>query len=305
VTAPSSSPRALTALLAGATAIGFAPIFVRLSTEVGPTATAFYRLLLALPPLWLLLAFERKRGATPGSAGIPARHPPRPITRADIIAFAVAGLFFTGDLAMWHWSLQLTSVANSTLLTNFAPLLVTLGAWFLFRERITFTFIAGMLIAIGGAALLVSGSMRFSARHFFGDVIAIATAFFYAGYLLAVKNLRARFSTITIMAYSGVFSTAGFFIVALLAGEPMWPSTARAWLVLAGLALVSHLTGQTLIAYAFGHLPASLSSLNLLLQPVVAAIAAWCVLAEPVTLPQALGAAIVLLGLFIGNWFRR
>ena len=288
-----SSPRALIALLIGAVAIGFAPILVRL-TEVGPTATALYRMLFALPPLWLLWLLEKRKPNAPPAPG-----------NRDIYAFAVAGLFFTGDLAMWHWSLQLTSVANSTLLTNFAPLFVTIGAWFLFRERITLTFIIGMFVALGGAALLVRGSMEFSSRHVFGDIIAIATALFYAGYLLAVKNLRARFSTITIMAWSGIFSTVGFLIVALLLGEDMWPATARGWGVVICLALVSHLLGQTLIAYAFGHLPASLSSLNLLLQPVIAALAAWLVLAEPVTQPQAIGATIVLAGLFIANWFRR
>lgn len=289
-----SSPKALIALLTGAAAIGFAPILVRL-TEVGPTATALYRLLFALPPLWLLWVVEHKKPNAPRA----------PTNRRDLISFAIAGLFFTGDLSMWHWSLQLTSVANSTLLTNFAPLFVTIGAWFLFRERITVTFVIGMLVALGGAALLVRGSMQFSARHFFGDLVAITTAVFYAGYLLAVKTLRARFSTVTIMAWSGIFSTAGFLAVALLAREDMWPATARGWGVVVTLALVSHLLGQTLIAYAFGHLPASLSSLNLLLQPVIAAAAAWLVLAEPVTRPQALGALIVLAGLFVANWFRR
>jgi drug/metabolite transporter (DMT)-like permease len=267
---------------------------VRLS-EVGPTATAFYRLLFALPPLWFLWILGQRK----------IDSDPPPTNRRDVISFAVAGLFFTGDLAMWHWSLQFTSVANSTLLTNFAPIFVTIGAWFLFRERISLTFIAGMFVALGGAVLLVSGSAQFSSQHVFGDLIAIVTALFYAGYLLAVKNLRARFATITIMAWSGVFSAAGLLVVALLSGDIMWPVTARGWTVLIGLALVSHLGGQTLIAYAFGHLSASISSLNLLLQPVVAALAAWLVLAEPISRTQALGAAVVLAGLFIGNWFRR
>jgi drug/metabolite transporter (DMT)-like permease len=283
--------------MAGATAIGFAPVLVRLS-EVGPTATAFYRLLFALPALWLWLSVERARETKTGVGTLRIGAP-------EIRAFAVAGLFFTGDLAMWHWSLQLTSVANSTLLTNFAPLFVTIGAWVLFRERITSVFVLGMVVAIAGAALLVSGSMQFSKRHFFGDLIAIVTALFYAGYQLAVKNLRARFPTVTIMAYSGLFSTVGLWAVAVLAGDKMWPDTSRGWAVLAALALVGHLGGQTLIAYAFGHLPASISSVNLLLQPVVAAFAAWLVLHEPVTWSQTIGATIVLAGLFIANWFRR
>src|SRR5688572_18388962 len=48
----------LVALVAGAICIGFAPVLVRLS-EVGPSATAFYRLLFALPFLWAWLSLER------------------------------------------------------------------------------------------------------------------------------------------------------------------------------------------------------------------------------------------------------
>src|SRR6266850_8366518 len=128
---PRSSARvALIALLAGASGIGFAPVLVRLS-EVGPSATAFYRVLFALPLLWLGAGLEKAR--MPNSR--------RPATPKDFWSLAIAGLFFTADLAIWHWSLQFTSVANSTVLSNFAPLFVTLGACLLLRERISVSFI--------------------------------------------------------------------------------------------------------------------------------------------------------------------
>src|SRR5688572_31000190 len=95
---------ALGALAAGAGCIGFAPVLVRLS-DVGPSATAFYRLLFALPFLWSWMAVSHARS----SAVV------RPSSARDFVWLGVAGLFFTGDLAVWHWSLQFTSVANSTL----------------------------------------------------------------------------------------------------------------------------------------------------------------------------------------------
>ena len=73
------------------------------------------------------------------------------------------------------------------------------------------------------------------------------------------------------------------------------------WLVLLGLALVSHFAGQGLIAYAFGHLPATLTSLNLLLQPVFAAALGWVLLDQALGGQQLLGAAIVLGALFLAN----
>ena len=102
---------ALLVLFTGAACIGFAPILVRLS-EVGPSATAFYRLAFVLPILWWWM--RRQNRVSQGTLQ-------RPATVKDFPRFALAGLLFTGDLAIWHWSLQYTTVANSTLLTNFAP----------------------------------------------------------------------------------------------------------------------------------------------------------------------------------------
>ena len=89
---------ALLALFGGATAIGFAPIFVRLS-QIGPSATAFWRLTLALPALWLWAMLEKRSGGTCCS-----------FASADYRRLLGAGLFFAGNLAVWHWSI----VANAT-----------------------------------------------------------------------------------------------------------------------------------------------------------------------------------------------
>ena len=66
-----------------------------------------------------------------------------------------AGLFFAGDLAVWHWSIVLTSVANATLLANLAPIFVTLAGWLFWKRSVTRTFLAGMTIAIVGMFVLV------------------------------------------------------------------------------------------------------------------------------------------------------
>jgi drug/metabolite transporter (DMT)-like permease len=277
------------ALLAGATGIGFAPILVRFS-EIGPSATAAFRILLALPILWLLVWYERRHGKVT-----------QPETLADFKYLALAGLFFTGDLSLWHWSLQLTTVANSTLLTNFAPVFVTAGAFLLFGERLSLQFIAGLVLAVGGAALLVLRGVDESARQIWGDLLAILAATFYAGYLLGVKGLRRRFSTFTIMAWSGLVSCPGFFVVALCSGERIVPTHAAGWYVVAGLAIVSHVGGQSLIAFALGHLPASFSSVSLLLQPVVAAVLASALLQERLTPLQIVGGVITLVGIVLAN----
>lgn len=281
---------AFSTLLGGAICIGFAPVLVRLS-DVGPSATAFFRLLFALPFLWAWMWIDQSKSAVTT----------RPATAKDFLLLAVAGLFFTGDLALWHWSLQFTSVATSTLLTNFAPLFVTVGATIFLAEKITRRFVLGMLVAFGGAGLLVSERIEFRQHQLLGDALAMLTAVFYAGYMLSVKGLRARFSTPTIMAWSGLVSCISLLGVALLKKETVIPPNIEAWLVVIALALISHLGGQTLITYALGHLPASFSSVTLLLQPLVAALLAWVLLKERLTLWQWTGGVIILCGIFLAG----
>ncbi len=298
------------ALLAGATGIGFAPIFVRLS-EVGPSATAFYRLFFALPFLWLAVWFERRNApdSSPDApraldklAGLPRS---RRTHRASLILCILAGLLFAGDLGFWHWSIRLTSVANSTLLTNCAPFFVMLGARVLFAERITPVLLIGMAIASCGAAMLVGVSLQLTTRHLVGDFLGLLTAVFYGGYLLSVKVLRRTFSAARVLAWSGLVSCAALLVIALLSHESIRIPTGRGWMILLGLGLISHVGGQGLIAYALAHLPAGFSSVGLLFQPVVAACLAWTLLAEPLTGMQVLGGGIILAGILIASRSQR
>ncbi len=279
---------ALMLLLCGAVGIAFSPIFVRLS-EIGPVATAVYRVLLALPPLFLLAAVERPQDGD---------RPRRPQSPTDFAWLALAGAFFAGDLAFWHVSVLYTTVANATLFANFASIFVTLAGWLLFRERYSRTFLTGMGLALLGAVLLMSDSLAISADNLLGDVLGVITAMFYAGYILTVARLRRQFSATTVMAWSSTVTSALLFLVALALGESLLASTMAGWAVLAGLAWISHAGGQTLIAYALAHLPAAFSSVSLLLQPVAAALLGWVLLAEPLGPVQAVGGAVVLVGIW-------
>ena len=88
---------------------------------------------------------------------------------------------------------------------------------------------------------------------------------------------------------------------ALFAGENLWPATWRGWAVLGGLAYVNHVGGQSLIAYAFRHLPASLGAVILLIQPPLAAFFAWILLGEQPTAAQAIGGLVILAGIFLAQ----
>jgi drug/metabolite transporter (DMT)-like permease len=284
-------------VLAGGCAIAFAPIFVRLS-ETGPVASAFWRCALAAPLLWLW-AWQARSPPRPASA-------PAPGSAAgegrQFPALVAAGLFFALDLGVWHYSVLYTSVANSTLLANLAPIFVTLAGWVVWKRRVTRAFLAGMALAIFGMFVLVGPNFAAGGTRLFGDALGALSAMFYAGYMLAVKVARdAGASTARLMAWSTTITAAALLPVALMVPQPLLPSSAGGWLVLAGLALVTQILGQGLIAYAFAHLPASLSSVSLLIQPGMAALFAWWLFAEAIGPAQLVGGVIVLAGIWIAK----
>jgi drug/metabolite transporter (DMT)-like permease len=273
-------------LLAGGTAIAFAPILVRLS-DVGPVASAFWRCALAVPLLWIWVwSREKESGGTPSL----------------FVPLLLAGLFFASDLGVWHFSILYTSVANSTLLANLAPIFVTLAGWLFWRRKVTRTFLVGMFLAIAGMFVLVGPNFAAGGTRLLGDALGALTGVFYAGYFLAIKVARdAGASTARLMAWSTTITAIALLPVALLSPHPFLPATAAGWWVLVGLALVTQILGQGLIAYAFAHLPASLSSVSLLIQPVMATLFAWWLFGEAIGPVQFVGGAVVLAGIWLSR----
>jgi drug/metabolite transporter (DMT)-like permease len=278
--------RSLAALLVGGVVIGLSPIFVRLS-EVGPVSTAVWRVILALLPL---LAWEAARKNT-------AKADDRPRSLRDAGWLAFPGVMLAGDLIAWHISIQLTSVANASLLANLAPIFVTLASWLLFGSLVSRKFLAGLALAVGGVFILNSGAGSGPGAPSGGDALAILASVFYAGYVLSLSRLRGRYSTLTTMLWSSAAAALCMLPVALVWEPNFWPATASAWVVVLALGWICHAGGQGLIIYALALLPASFSSLTLLIQPVVAACAAWLLLNEPLGPAQIVGGAVVLMGI--------
>lgn len=276
--------RALLALYVGAALIALSPIFVRLS-PLPPVATAFHRMFLAIPLLLVWCIFDRQ---------------PHPLRGWAVFRWPylwLAGFLFAGDLALWHWSIRLTSVANATLLANLAPVLVTALAWYVLGERPSWRFLAGLVLSLAGTALLVGSSASVAGRVMTGDLLGIATAFFYGAYIVTLKHLRADLPTSWLML--GIACITSLFLLPMvwLLGDPLVPERPTGWTSLLALAWTSQVLGQGLIAYAIAHLRASLTSVVLLLQPVLAALFAAGLFGEIPAAWQLVGGVVVLLGI--------
>lgn len=286
------SRTALIALLAGGAMISCSPIFVRLS-ELGPISTAFWRLALALIPLLLL----SRRGA--GTAA------EKPRTARDFLLVSLPGLVLAAELAAWHISLHMTSVANSTLLTNMAPIFVSLYGWVVLRQAPGGRFTAALAITLADVVILMGGPQALGGGNLKGDAVAIFAAMLYGAYIIVIGKMRERFSTSTIMIWSSGAGAVSILPFAWLSEPLLVPLTLAGWAVLIALSWLSQAGGQSLIAFALAWLPASFSSLTLLLQPVAAAVLAWLILGEALTMWQGVGGSIVLFGIWIARQAQR
>jgi drug/metabolite transporter (DMT)-like permease len=283
--------RALAALVVGGIFLGCSPILVRLS-QIGPIATAFWRLALALAPLALLFSNASHNGSV-GRLPSGAR---------EYLTAALPGIFLAGDLVTWHISLHLTSVTNSTLLANMAPIFVTLASWLFLRQRIGGAFIAGLVLSISGVIVLNGATFSIGGdSHLHGDAIALCAAGFYAGYFVMLSRARSAFSTPIVMLWSTVAAAICILPIALVFETAFVPHLLLGWLILLGLGWLVHAGGQGLITFSLAWLPATFSSLTLLVQPVVAAVLARIVLAEPLGASQIVGGSIVIAGILLAR----
>jgi hypothetical protein len=138
-------------------AIGFAPIGLRLS-EFGPQATGFWRMLFALPVIAAVIYLQGGKLSRPSVFSI------------------VAGIFFGLDIAFWHASLVLTSVANATFIVNLGNASVGIVAWIVLKERPANIWPVAIGVALLGALLLSRGAAGAAAGALTGDLLALLAA---------------------------------------------------------------------------------------------------------------------------------
>jgi drug/metabolite transporter (DMT)-like permease len=284
-TAAESRVAAYLALVAGIVCIAWSAIFVRWTDIPGP-ASAFYRMLIPAVVLLPTFATDRKLER---------------LTGRTWMIIGLGGLFFALDLALYNTAILRTSAANATLLGNNTPIVVGLLTWMVFRRRPQPAFWLGLVLAIGGSVVILWADLARHAPFGVGDVMALGAAACFAVYLLATEQVRTTTSTLTFLRLSMIATTLVLLLLNFAMGISLRVPHRHTWWALLGLGLVSQLGGYLALTYALGHLPATITSISLLTQgPLTAAMAA-VLLGEPLTLPQIVGGALVLLGVGLAH----
>ncbi|MEI4506234.1 DMT family transporter [Sphingopyxis sp. CCNWLW253] len=268
---------AFAALLGGNIALSLGAMLVRMAEAdgVGPTASAFWRMTLALP-LLLIFAWRETGG----------RMPPRP---ALLIA-AAAGIFFALDLAAWHLGILQTKVANATLFGNCASLLLVLWTIFLTREMPRGWQAAAILLAFAGSALLMGQSYELSPDYLVGDLLSLLAGVLYTVYVILMQRVRDTLAPWTALAIASAVCVPILLGTALALGETVMPQN---WTPLILLALVSQVIGQGLMIWSLPRFSPLVIGLTLLIQPAFAALTGWIGFGETLSAIDVFGGMMV------------
>ena len=272
--------RDIAALVGANLALALGPWFVRM-TDVGPVASAFWRMGLALPLLFLLA-----RGYGTGAR----------MDRRHLGWLLLAGVFFAADLGSWHAGIMETKLANATLLGNTASLLYPIYGFIALRAWPSRWQALALLLAMVGGALLMGRSYELSERHLIGDLLCLAAGIFYTFYLIGIEKARGSLPQWSVLAWSTLASAIPLLIAAHLLGEKIWPSD---WTPLIALAFMSQIVGQGLLVLSLGRLPPLLIGLAFLIQPFVSALIGWLAYDETLALADWAGGALVAVALIL------
>jgi drug/metabolite transporter (DMT)-like permease len=291
--------RLIGVLIVGIFAVSTASILIRFARQTGVPAlvVAAYRLTFAtilLSPIIL-----RRYTAELGQ-----------LTRRDWAAAIFSGAFLALHFATWISSLDYTTVTSSVVLVSTSPIWVALASWLLLRERLSRPIVAGLVVTVAGGLIVGlsdSSGLAVSGVQLWGDALALAGAWFVAGYLIIGRYLRHRMSLIAYIFI--VYGTAAVFLIGLavasggsLIADPAgaaYPPIAFVWLIL--LAVLPQLLGHSSYNYALRYLPTTYVAVVALAEPIGTSILAFLLLHEmppPLTI---VGAAIILIGIGIAS----
>ncbi|HSR50400.1 MAG TPA: DMT family transporter [Acidobacteriota bacterium] len=268
----------------GLLAISSGSVLVRFSQEAPTLTIAFYRLALAalfLSPFYW--ADRRRQGeAQRDSPGL-------------VVA---AGLALALHFAFWFASLRYTSVAVSVLLVYTAPIPVAVISYFWFGERLTRWGVAGFLVTFSGSALLVYNDLEVEGGGL-GALLSVVGGAAFAVYLVLGRRLR---QGRTLLQYVvPTYAAAALFLGAavVLSGLPLTGFESSTYASMVLLAVFPQCLGHTSYNWSLRFLSATLVSLLVLAEPVVASALAYWLLGEPVTGLIWLGGVLVGSGIWM------
>ncbi|MBN2072270.1 MAG: DMT family transporter [Candidatus Krumholzibacteriota bacterium] len=274
------------ALTVGLVSISFAAIFIKLAQAPAPVVSALrmiFSTLLIIPYAMCSKNFRREIASLS-------------INDAALLVFS--GILLAAHFLSWITSLSLTGITSSIVFVTTSPLFVALYTVIFFREKVSGSFWAGLVIAATGILIMAGGNMLAGGENWKGDLLAVAGAVSAAGYFLVGSRLRSRLSLITYIMPVYLISAVILTAAVPVCGERLTGHPARSYLYCLLMAAVCQLAGHTVFNWALKRVKAAVVTLSILGEPVGTTLLAFLILDKTPAAAEMAGGVFVLAGIF-------
>ncbi len=235
----------------------------------------------------------------------------RQLGRDEWLLAGISGLFLALHFAAWTLSLAYTTVLVSVTLVTTTPIWTAILEWVFLRQAPRRVVVIGMVIAVGGGALLgipvegMAATPPAGNNFLLGGTLAILGAIAVAVYFTIGRKLRAGLSLLPYIWI--VYSIAGLLFVPVLwvQGVALTGYSTAGYLWLVALAVVPQVIGHSALNYAVKYLTATYISVLIKLEPVLSAIVAYFTFAEIPNRWELIGSGVILLGVLVASWQRQ
>jgi drug/metabolite transporter (DMT)-like permease len=251
-----------------------------------PFLVASYRLLVAALVLFPFFWRDLRR--------YPGRYGWQQLSWSALPAVALAIHFMS-----WIVGARLTFVTNASLIANLTPVAMPFFLLVVYKEKVNRQEIVGTLFTLAGLVILATGNLRFSASHFYGDLICFGSMLAFAAYLAMGRRNSHRLSLWLYMV--PLYGMAGLIclVCALPFINPVKVYTLKNILLILGLGLVPTVLGHTILNYSMKFFRGQVVSITNLAQLLFAGLLGYLIFMER---PQAifyLSAALILAGVVV------
>lgn len=235
--------------------------------------------------------------------------PKEKVAGRDLLVMIFGGLlgFFISQ-TLTAWALNYTSPVYFSLIATLTPIATMLMAALFIGERITPMRLVGVILGIGGAALMVVLKWKSDAgsNDILGIGLAVLSLLTWAAYLIITRHVAARYSSVSQMKWMFLASTIAIlpmswneFPQTQLYGQPFEAAALGGWAAMAFIVLFATGIGFFLIPVAMKQLRATTVSVYTNLQPVVASVVAIMAGQDVLTWDKPVAALMVLGGAWL------
>ena len=215
-----------------------------------------------------------------------------------ILPLLVSGILLATHFAFWIESLNRTSVASSVVLVAMNPIFATALSPLILRERVSRRIALAVVLGVVGA-IVVAGPQLGSSAVTSGNLLALAGAACAAGYLMAGRRVRPRLPLVSYIYI--VYGVAALLLLAVVfvGKQPLPGHKWQAYLFIGLLGLGPQLIGHTSFNWALRYVPAPTVAMAVLGEPVGTTILAWLILRQAPTAFEAIGGAVICVGIYL------